>query len=87
MFYCDEGMDKYQARAILFNGMITHSSVVNLKESTPISAGFCSIVMKVSTGKMGIECWGKSTSLEIESEKSFDQEIIARTLTRKHPYI
>lgn len=80
-------MNKEGARAIIFNGMTTHSSVVNKEECEAISAGFCVFKFNKAKGKIQVKCYGKSTSLGISSDSLFDQKIINRTLTRTHPLI
>lgn len=72
------------ARAIIFNGHISHSSVVP-KGFKVLSAGFCSV--KNGVLKPEIKCWGQATSLELKSNPEFDAEIIRQTLMCDHPYV
>lgn len=74
------------ARAIIFNGMLTHSSVLlGLKKNEQVeahSAGFCTIEPRSFSFK--IECFGESSSLGIKSNPDVDKRIIETTLTRMH---
>lgn len=76
-----KGFNKLGARAIIFNGLFTHSIVAEgfIKQGWKVnSAGFLSI-------KDGIKCSGKSESLKVESEPIFDNIIVSQTLLQKHP--
>jgi len=79
-----KGWRKDQARAIIFNGMVTHSTVVP-QDFECIGAGF--MILGNIDGKLAAKCWGKSVSLDIKSDPIFDAQIIRKTLTRTHPYI
>ena len=70
------------ARAIIFNGMVTHSTMVP-PEFEVISAGF--MILQVQGKNLRPRCYGESTSLELKSNPTFDGNIVGRTLSRKHP--
>lgn len=70
------------ARAIVFNGLITHADMVP-PEFKIESAGFC--YLSFSTGSLKIICHGESESLKVASDSVLDPIIIYRTLTGKHP--
>lgn len=78
------GFNREGARAIVFNGLMTHAiavkALIEEQKMTVHSAGFCSM-------KEGVSCWGESTSLGVKSEPYFDQTIIARTLLGRHPLV
>jgi len=77
-----KGFSKMGARAIIFNGIITHSSVVKeLPEGWIInSAGF----MYFETRDISsLVCHGSSESLNVKSEELFDRIIIRQTLERQ----
>ncbi|MES2864062.1 MAG: hypothetical protein V4666_08085 [Bacteroidota bacterium] len=76
-----KGFNKIGARAIIFNGLFTHSTVAKpfIQEGWTVnSAGFLSI-------KDGVKCTGRSESLNIGSEKVFDNIIVSQTLLQQHP--
>lgn len=72
------------ARAIIFNGMVTHSTMVP-PEFKVVSGGFMVLGIKKGTSVLLAKCHGRSESLDIDSNPAFDEMIIRRTLTRQHP--
>lgn len=63
--------------AILFDKQIVHKSVryIDGRNWEILGAGFCSV--KVIDGKLHVEVWGKSETLEVASRKE-DAAVIAR---------
>lgn len=79
------GMTLLGARAIIFNGMITHSSVV--PESFKVhSAGFC-VLGTNNKNELHAKCYGESSSLGVKSDPIFDAQTVRKTLTRNHSYL
>lgn len=77
------GFNKVGARAIIFNGLFTHSTVAKpfIEQKWKVnSAGFLDL-------SNGVKCYGKSDSLEIKSDPIFDNIIVSQTLLKKHPLI
>jgi hypothetical protein len=77
------GFNTIGARAIIFNGLFTHSVVAKgfIEEGWTVnSAGFLDL-------KHGVTCFGRSESLNVESEPFFDQLIVSQTMLKKHPLI
>ena len=76
------GLNRISARAIIFNGLLNHSSVVeNLKAEgyTILSAGF----LIFETDKIdSVKPFGFSESLGLECDEFFDRIIILQTLKR-----
>jgi hypothetical protein len=69
------------ARAIIFNGLFNHCDMVPPRVTVE-SAGF----MKL--GKNGhsiVTCYGRSESLDLDSNPNFDSIIVTRTLIQQHP--
>lgn len=77
------GFNNIGARAIIFNGLFTHSTVAKpfIEEGWKVnSAGFLDL-------KHGVTCSGRSESLNVESEQFFDQIIVSQTLLKRHPLV
>ncbi len=76
------GLTRMSARAIIFNGLLNHASVVEkLKEEgfTLLSAGF----LVFETDKIdSVKPYGFSSSLGLECDEMFDRIIILQTLKR-----
>ena len=64
--------------AILFGKAQNHS---DFKDMRPVRAGF----FRVDTDN-GVSCWGKSTSLKLESEPEMDEMLIRSVLRMNRPY-
>jgi len=78
-----KGFNKFGARAIIFNGLFTHSLVAKpfIEQGWIVnSAGFLDI-------SDGVKCYGKSESLKVDSEPVFDNIIVSQTLLKKHPLV
>lgn len=76
-----KGFNELGARAIIFNGLFTHSLVAKpfIEIGWKVnSAGFLDITD-------GVKCYGRSESLDIGSAGIFDNIIVSQTLLKQHP--
>ena len=78
------GYTREGARAIIFNGLITHVDACPKFAGKVLSAGFFTLKLHKKRNLMVVSCWGKSTSMKVDSNPTFDQKVIAKTLARKH---
>lgn len=91
IIFSTKGMDKWAAKAVVFNGTISHLSIaqgLQREECEIHSAGFCVLN---STVDLEVVAYGRATSMEqdfnqsvCESHPEFDGDIIRKTLTRQH---
>ena len=60
---------------LIFHHTVVHRDVARHLMGEPVGAGFCKLRADKS-GKIDVECWGESVSLDIKSRKE-DQKIIS----------